>query len=229
MNKESQERYDEIVRQRNKEEKEKLKEVKRLAKENKKYNKRNKGSNPKGKYVDESIIKDTSKSSFSDKMDSIKNFLTSGVFGFIGTILYFLLQVILFVPKMIAKGLSILFKQEELDGTSVISVLIVIVGAIFLILGFTDVLKPILDGFDTLANEKVPSLFGFRLTRKYSEFVNYVRVDLDKGFLGIILILLYAIVAPFNFLLNVGVLILVILVYLLYIIFNLIICHMVVI
>lgn len=64
-------------------------------------------------------------------------------------------------------------------------------------------------------------MFGFRITKAYSEFIKHVRVDLGYGVLAFILTILYAIVAPFNLLLNGGVLILVILGYILFIFYGL--------
>lgn len=173
----------------------------------------------KRRKEDDSFIKDTSKKGFASK---ISNLFEGNILAAIGAFFYYIFAIIFFIPGVIIKTIISLFKpDDDFEGGNIASVAIIILGVAFLILGFCDVLLPIHDGFSNLVNEGIPSLFGFRITKAYSEFIKHVRVDLGYGVLAFILTILYAIVAPFNLLLNGGVLILVILGYILFILYGL--------
>lgn len=171
-------------------------EVKRKYKE---YHKNNSPKeNKKDKQKHEKI------SSFT-LLDLIKNL--------IGAIIGFILGIILFIPRQIKKLLN---KVDKFDLFNAICIGSVVIGIIIMIMGLVGVLQPTLDLYTDFINETVPSLFGFRLTKAYTDFVT----SIDSIFIKIILYLLYIIVAPFNLLLNIGVLILVIINYIIYIIFG---------
>ena len=166
---------------------------------------------------DDSYIQDTKKTnSFLKLFESGQNIIGK-VFSFI----FVILQYTILLPIIIFKPIISLFKpDDDFEGGNAISILVIILGIVFLILGFCDQLMPLHDAFSNFANETVPSLFGFRITKAYTQLINYVKIDLEIGWLAFILTLLYVVVAPVNLLLNGGVLILVILCYLLYIIYG---------
>lgn len=142
-----------------------------------------------------------------EREGSVISTILSAILGVLGVAL----GVLLFVPRLILK----LFKlPKDWEWSYVISIATVVLGAITLLFGFLGWLSPIEDFFAHVANEVLPSLFGFRLTNAYSGLVNSVMAD--NVFFGVILTILYAVVAPFNLLLNVGVLLLVIAGYVLY-------------
>ena len=166
---------------------------------------------------DDSFIKGSSKKGF-----GLSNLFNGNILSAIGTFFYYIFAIIFFIPGVIIKTIISLFKpDDDFEGGNIASIAIIILGVAFLILGFCDVLLPIHDGFSNLVNEGIPSLFGFRLTKAYSNLITHVKVDLGNGFLSFILTLLYAIVAPFNLLLNGGVLILVLIGYILFILYGL--------
>ena len=166
---------------------------------------------------DDSFIKGSSKKGF-----GLSNLFNRNILSAIGTFFYYIFAIIFFIPGVIIKTIISLFKpDDDFEGGNIASIAIIILGVAFLILGFCDALLPIHDGFSNLVNEGIPSLFGFRLTKAYSNLITHVKVDLGNGFLSFILTLLYAIVAPFNLLLNGGVLILVVIGYILFILYGL--------
>lgn len=122
---------------------------------------------------------------------------------------------ILFVPKCI---INLFRLPKGWDWTHIVCYAALLLGTITLVLGFTDCLMPIHDFLSEVANEYVPSLFGFRITKAYTTLVSGVLAS--SKFWGVVLCLFYVIVAPVEFVLNCVVLVLVILCYILYVLYG---------
>ena len=159
--------------------------------------------------------KDRPKEQKPKKVREVKERYGGGILSVLAGIFGAILSAILFIPGLILKLIKKMFRMpERCELSHVICAAVAIVGAATLILGHFNLLGGIEDAFSVFANETVPGLFGFRLTAAYSELVNSVMAS--NGFLGVILTILYVVVAPFNLLLNGVVLVLVIVTYLVY-------------
>ena len=134
----------------------------------------------------------------------------------------------LFIPYCLIWPFKTLFskvRDVRMDSGNLFALISVAIGGLILILGFCGVLGTILNGIEYFLNDVYVRLFGFPLTKSWSNVVVNLRekINLDKSSINYLLMILaclfYAITGPVDFALNlivaIGLLILIV-IYLVY-------------